>query len=119
MNQPCKIRARSSGPVAIIDLEGDLTHTCEGALLAALHTPAAANQPWILLNFRLVGYINSAGISLLVSLLSDLRIAGRHLMACSLSPHFQKIFRMVGLTMFLQVHDSEQEALAAATTQGH
>ena len=115
MNLPCKVRARSSGAVAVIDLEGDLTHQCEGPLLAALHTAAAANQPWVLLNFQSVGYINSAGISLLVSLLSDLRHAGRQLMACCLSSHYQKIFKMVGLTTFLKVHDTEETALANIT----
>ena len=105
------IPVRYAGATAIVDLKGDLSHETEGPLLAALRDPRTSSHRFILLNFTSVGYINSAGISLLISLLAESLPNERTMMACCLSPHYQKIFRMVGLTSFLSVFESEAAAL--------
>jgi stage II sporulation protein AA (anti-sigma F factor antagonist) len=111
VNQPPKLRIRQAGNVAILDIEGDLTDGCEEPLLLALHDPHVASRSLVLLNFSRVGYINSAGISVMVSLILESREKHRQLMACSLSSHYQKIFRMVGLSSFLPVYENEGAAL--------
>ena len=111
MNHAGKVRTRLVGRAAILDLEGDLTHEGEAPILRALHDPQVSACPLILLNFAAVGYINSAGISLLVGLLSEIHPSERALLICCLSPHYQKIFRMVGLTGFIRVFETEAAAL--------
>jgi anti-anti-sigma factor len=109
MTRPFQVRVRHSSPVTIIDLIGDLSHASEEPLLTAIH--GLAVQPHVLLNFQGVGYINSAGISLLVSLLSEDLSRDRKWMACHLSPHYEKIFRMVGLSSFIPTFSTEEAAL--------
>jgi len=110
MNQH-RLRVRHSGAIAIIDLEGDLSHDSEGPLLGALRDPHVLPSSVVVLNFAGVGYINSAGISLLVSLVAEVIHTERTLLACCLSPHYRKIFRMVGLTEYIQVFETELDAL--------
>jgi anti-anti-sigma factor len=107
------LRTRFVGPAAVIDLEGDLSHESEAALLTALHDAHVAPRTFLLLNFKDCGYINSAGISVLVSIIAENRDGAHRLLACSLSPHYQKIFRMVGLGPFLPIYEDETAALQA------
>ena len=116
MSQAVRFRVRQVGHVAVVDLEGDLTHDSETPLQAAMRDPHVSSRGHVLLNFSPVGYINSAGISLLVSLIAGNRENPGKLIACSLSPHYEKIFRMVGLSSYLPTFDSESAALQALET---
>lgn len=98
--------------VAIIDLQGEITTSAEVALSAA-YAEAASQQPeTILLNFREVVYINSAGIALVVGVLKRARQGHYALAACALSEHYQEIFRITRLTDYIRLFSDETSALA-------
>jgi anti-anti-sigma factor len=63
------------------------------------------------LNFAGTEYINSAGIAIIISLLTEARASGVSLVISGLSSHYQKIFRMVGLTQYAEVYDTVDEAV--------
>lgn len=110
------IRQRES--VAIIDLFGDVTTFAEEKINSAYHQVTADGARQILLNFRQNDYINSAGIAILIGIVTDVNRSGQKLAVSGLSAHFQKIFRMVGLAQYAEIYQDEAEALrgfAAAT----
>ena len=65
----------------------------------------------ILISFRGDNYINSAGIAVLISITAESRERQQSIRITGLSPHFQKIFDMVGLTKYVAVFPSEEMAL--------
>jgi anti-anti-sigma regulatory factor len=56
-------------------------------------------------------YINSGGIAVLIGILGESKKKGQTIRMSGLTSHFQKIFAMVGLTKYAQIHPSEEVAL--------
>ncbi len=73
----------------------------------------AAGARKIVLNFRRSDYINSAGIAILIRIVTEVNRAGQKLAMSGLNEHFQKIFRMVGLSQYATIFDDEVQAVAA------
>lgn len=67
----------------------------------------------ILLDFSKVEYLNSSGISLVIQMLMEANRSGQKIQIFGLSPHFQKVFTMVGLTKYTALHPDEVTAKAA------
>lgn len=110
--EPFQVTLDLKGQVAVAGMQGDLTHTSEGRLIKAYERACAANAKYFVLDFRLVEYINSAGMSVIISILTQAQEAGREIRACGLSAHFQKIFDMVGLSKYIRHFEN-----AAAATE--
>jgi anti-sigma B factor antagonist len=110
---PADIQVRQCPGVAILDLHGELNADLEGQLRSA-YAEAERNDPRaVLLNFGDVDYINSTGIALIVGLLARARTAGRRLLACGLSEHYQKLFAITRLADFIAIYPDEAKALAS------
>jgi anti-anti-sigma regulatory factor len=60
-----------------------------------------------------VDYINSSGIALVIQLLIEAKTTGQKVLAFGLSPHFVKVFTMVGITKYAGLYPSLAEAMAA------
>ena len=104
------VNLRLEGKLAIIDINGDVTSLAEKKLLSAFDKAAAQQTKCIILNFTAVGYVNSAGMSIIISLLTRSQSNGQKLRAFGLSEHFQKIFDMVGILKYMPHFGSESEA---------
>ncbi|MBI3801487.1 MAG: STAS domain-containing protein, partial [Deltaproteobacteria bacterium] len=65
----------------------------------------------LVLCFDKDGYINSGGIAILIGIAAESREKGQCIRLTGLSPHFQKIFDMMGLTKYMQIFPSEETAL--------
>jgi len=114
---PLQARVRSAdGAVAVIGLTGDVTAACETELMDAYREAARAEARGIVLDFTDLDYMNSSGIGLLVTLLVRAKREGRQISAYGLSDHYRQIFELTRLDEAVLIHDSEQEALAAAGT---
>ena len=68
----------------------------------------------LLLDFGPLGYMNSGGISLLVTLLIRARRNDHRLMAFGLDDHYRQIFRLTRLDEAIAIHETLEAALAAA-----
>lgn len=101
------------GGATIIDLRGEINATAEEGLNKA-YAQAEKLPGDILLDFADVGYINSTGIALIVSLLARARASGRRLLACSLSDHYVEIFNITRLADFMTVFPDVSAALAGS-----
>ncbi len=118
MAQELKVTVRHSGAVTILDLHGDVTMFAESELTRAYHQAIDDGARALVLNFAGTDYINSAGIAIIISLLTEARTGAVTLVICGLSTHYQKIFRMVGLTQYAEVYDTEDLAVQELKNRG-
>lgn len=92
-----------------LDLRGDLTKKAEQTLLEsrAWQDGLEGGRRFLVLNFTDVPYINSTGIALLIRLVRFGKKGGFQTLAFGLHAHYQKLFRMVGLTEYMLICPSE------------
>lgn len=103
--------AACGSSAAILAFAGDISSTSKDAILSAWHGLAGTSAN-LLLDFTAVDYINSAGIAIIIQML--LEAAGKQTVAIfGLSPHFQKVFTMVGINRYAALCKDEPSALAA------
>lgn len=105
------VRLRDGLP--IIDIIGDLSSGSDGVLEEAYASTAEYQPATLLLNFSETGYISSAGIALIVGVLSKALRDGVQIIACGLTEHYQKIFEITRLSDFIRVFPDEESALAS------
>jgi anti-sigma B factor antagonist len=108
-----QITSPAGHAVTVIRFEGDIASTSKEAVLGAYQALPKANNKIILLDFTKVDYINSSGIALVIQLLIEASNSGQKVYAYGLSPHFVKVFTMVGITKYAGLFPSQTEALAA------
>ena len=105
------VSIRERDGIAIIDLVGDVTTFAEEKITSAYAEVSNNGAKHILLNFRQNDYINSAGIAILIGVVTEVNKHGQRLAVSGLSQHFQRIFRMVGLSQYIDIYQDEEEAL--------
>jgi anti-sigma B factor antagonist len=108
-----QLTSQAGHSVPVLRFEGDIASTSKDAVLGAYQALPKNDAKSILLDFSKVDYINSSGIALVIQLMIEAAAAGQKVSAFGLSPHFAKVFTMVGITKYAQLFPSEAEALAA------
>ncbi len=106
--------AASGMPVALLCFEGDISSASKDVMLGA-YDGIDKSVARVLLDFSGVGYINSSGIAIIIQILLEVsRTESRTIGIFGLSPHFQKVFTMVGIHKYATLHNDEVSALAVA-----
>ncbi|HET7105106.1 MAG TPA: STAS domain-containing protein [Terracidiphilus sp.] len=100
-------------PVSVLRFEGDIASTSKDAVLGTYQTLPKEQTKLVLLDFTKVEYINSSGIALVIQMLIEASNSGQRVFAFGLSPHFTKVFTMVGITKYAGLFSGQSEALAA------
>jgi anti-sigma B factor antagonist len=108
-----KAKVERSGSLAILRFEGDVTSASKEAVLGT-YDKLAPETKEILLDFSKVQYLNSSGIALVIQLLMEANKSGHKVQTFGLTPHFQKVFTMLGLTKYTSLHPNELAAKAAS-----
>jgi anti-sigma B factor antagonist len=104
--------AASGAPITVLSFCGDISSASKDAVLGAYRGLSDASK--VLLDFSSVDYINSSGIAIIIQMLLEADRSGSHFIGIfGLSPHFQKVFTMVGITRYAVLHDDESASLAA------
>lgn len=104
------IRREEFGEVAVLHIMSNSVDAISATAIEASAT-ASAMRPITVLDFDNVAFINSAGISALLKFVVSSRKAGHRLFAMNVSPHHQKIFKMVEMSRFMPM--IEERDLAA------
>lgn len=99
--------------ITTFSLYGDVTPLSEKPVLDLYEKVSAEGVQKILLDFSKAKYINSGGIAIIISMVAEARKKNQKVGVCSLSDHFQKIFDMIGLTDYVEMYQTEEEALEA------
>ena len=111
MGKDIEVRAEVKGDVHILYLKGDVTAVTGGEVEAAYQAVSGQGAVKILIHFDKDGYINSGGIAVLIQIEAMAKKKGQTIRLTGLSDHFKKIFGMVGLTRYTEIHASEEAAL--------
>jgi anti-anti-sigma factor len=98
--------------LTVLRFSGDITGTSNEAVFGA-YRQVPADTRKLVLDFTKVEYINSSGIALLIELLMAAQKDNRTVRSFGLSPHFQKVFMMVGLNQYTHHYPDENSACAA------
>ena len=106
-----EIVAGSGKPVNVLRFSGDISSTSRDSVLNA-YGKVAKDRP-VLLDFCHVDYINSSGIAVVIQMMMAANKAGQEICAFGLTPHFQKVFTMVGITKYAKLYPDEGTAKAA------
>jgi len=104
-----------SGPVRVIDIQGDITAASEDVLMEAYARASDDGVHAIVLGFTGLDYMNSGGIGLLVTLLVRCQRAGQRLLATGVSDHYRQILALTRLDEAIEIHADEASAMAAVT----
>lgn len=111
MSDEIQVSIRKESSATVIDLVGDVTTFAEESINQAYQDVSGDGATNIIFNFRENDYINSAGIAILIGVVTEARKREQKLLMTGLSAHFQKIFRMVGLTQYADLYPTVEEAI--------
>jgi anti-anti-sigma factor len=112
MSQTQEVSTRLKGDVSVIDIRGEVTALSGRPIEEAYRGLSAAGAHKILLVFASDCYINSGGIAVLIGILAECKKRTQLVRMTGLTPHFQKVFAMVGLTRYAPIDVSEDDATA-------
>ncbi len=116
MNSTCEARVRALPGGAVIGLSGDIDGAAADVLTAAYDQAITEGDPdSIVLDFTGVGYINSTGIALIVSVLARARSQRRKMVASGLSAHYREIFDITRLSDFIELFPDLDQAVSQLT----
>ena len=105
------VTAASGNKAVILSFSGDIASTSKDAMLEAYHG-VNADITNVLLDFTKVDYINSSGIAIIIQMLLESHANGhRQIGIFGLTPHFSKVFNMVGVAKYATISADEKKAL--------
>ena len=108
-----QITSPAGDSVSVLRFEGDIASTSKEAVLGTYQALSKETAKLVLLDFTKVDYINSSGIALVIQMMIEASNSGQKVYAFGLSPHFTKVFTMVGITKYAGLFPGQAEALAA------
>jgi anti-sigma B factor antagonist len=106
-----EVIAPDGRPVAVLRFTGDISSSSRDTVLGT-YEGVGKSRP-VLIDFSKVEYINSSGIALVIQMLMEASKADQTIAAFGLTPHFQKVFTMVGITKYAALHRDEAAAIAS------
>jgi anti-anti-sigma factor len=109
-----EVRPTATPDATRLKIEGEVTSASEKPLMDAYARASDGGARTIILDFDELGYMNSGGIGLLVTLLVRVQRQGQRLVAVGLNEHYRQIFALTRLDEAIAIHDTADAALAAA-----
>lgn len=111
MSRAIEVSTSTREDVSVISVGGDVTAVTGAVIEKAYHEADDIGSKKILVVFDGHNYINSGGIAILIGIAAESRKKDQTIRMTGLSEHFQKIFKMVGLTKYAEVFPTEEAAL--------
>ena len=106
-----EINLEQHGGITLFDIHGDLTSFSEPVLSQAYQNANERGADKILIKIDVDAYINSGGIAALIQILAQGKRNNQNIAITGVSNHFKKIFTMVGITRFADIHETVENAL--------
>lgn len=107
-----QLTGASGRPVTALRFVGDISSASREAVVGTYQSLDKATHKRILLDCKGVEYLNSSGIALVIQILMEASKAEQKIAICGLTPHFTKVFTMVGITKYAGLYPDEPGALA-------
>ena len=106
-----EINLEQHGAVTLFSIKGDLTSFSEPFLSEAYQNANTQGANKILLKIDKEAYINSGGIAALIQIVAQSKRNNQRVGITGVSEHFKKIFGMVGITRYADIHENVENAL--------
>ena len=111
MKENTDIKLQQQGDVTVMNIRGDITSYSESIFKEAYQQALFQDARKIILKIEKFAYINSGGIALIIQTLYKIKENKQFAAIAGVSPHFKKIFKMVGITKFAGIFDNVAEAI--------
>jgi anti-sigma B factor antagonist len=108
-----QLTGASGQQITCLRFSGDISSVSKDAIVGTYQALDKASHKHILLDFKGVEYLNSSGIALVIQVLMEASKSGQTIAICGLTPHFTKVFTMVGITKYATLYSDEGAALSA------
>jgi anti-anti-sigma factor len=111
------IKTREINDIAILDVEGEIRRSeISGMTLHELvKAELERGKRKILLNFEHVGFVDSFGVGEILGSLISIQNLGGELKLARVTEYLRSVFMITGLIQVLDIHESEESALAGFT----
>jgi anti-sigma B factor antagonist len=109
MNQ-FSVSIRDCTPARVIDLNGYLDAHTAPQLEQTFQQLLEAEQYKIIVNFRDLAYISSAGLGVFMAFIEDARGNNGDIKLVGMSPKVYNVFDLLGFPMLYEIYDDEGEA---------
>ena len=113
-NKVSQVELKSAHGTAVTALRyaGDISSASKEPVLGTYQALDKLKHTSLLLDFAKVDYLNSSGIALVIQVLMEASKSGQTAAICGLTPHFTKVFTMVGIVKYAKLYQDEAAALA-------
>lgn len=105
------INYEKDGSVPVIYIAGEITSEADEDIVNSYNSIPSDKRSRIIIDFTKTAYINSAGIATLISLITKASENHGKIEFAGLNSHFRKVMDIVGLTDFVIIHESVEQAL--------
>ncbi len=105
------LQVSKEGDVVVIEIEGQLIVSNRQELKQRVLDEAEGGARKIVVDFARTGYIDSAGLGVLVSLAKRLRELGGDIRLANLNDDLQTLFELTKLDTLFQISDTRERAL--------
>lgn len=109
MNQ-FTIATRDNPPVQVVDLNGYLDAHTAPQLEQTLQRLVSDKNYNIIVNFRDLAYISSAGLGVFMAFIEDVRGNQGDIKLAGMSPKVYNVFDLLGFPMLYEIYDDEHQA---------
>jgi anti-sigma B factor antagonist len=107
-----RIDFEEGGSIPVIHISGEITSEADDDIMTSYASIPEPKRSRVILNFSDTSYINSAGIATLISLITKASENSGKIEFAGLNAHFRKVMDIVGLTDFVIIHDTLEQALS-------
>ncbi len=105
------IMSRTKGDAVILDIVGEIDLYNAPEIKDIVNNLIEERKYNVVINLEKVSYIDSSGIGVLISSLSNLRKYQGGLKIINVFASVKKVFELTKLTSFFEIYDSEDEAI--------
>jgi stage II sporulation protein AA (anti-sigma F factor antagonist) len=113
MSDVFRVHSRREGQFAVISTEGYINNLAGDKIVEEFNAFVAQDVKHFVLNLEKTQLVNSIGVSILIEVIEKVQEIGGTLSFCRLAPIIAKTFKIMGLTQYATVYETEEEALAA------
>jgi anti-anti-sigma factor len=111
MKENTDIKLQQQGDITIMYVRGDITSYSESVFKAAYRQVVDLAASKIIIKIEKYAYINSGGIALIIQTLYKIKENNQSAAIAGVSPHFKKIFNMVGIAKFAGIFENLSDAM--------
>ncbi|MBI4747789.1 MAG: STAS domain-containing protein [Acidobacteria bacterium] len=108
-----KVTTRQEDKFAIIYTEGYINNLAGDKIVEEFNRLVGEDTRHFILNLQKTQLVNSIGISILIEVIEKVQEIGGTLAFCHLTPIIAKTFKIMGLTQYAKVYETEEDALKA------